>query len=52
MIVDMISNYKLSQTITELFIRGGKLNISTDFVTHFYFDVQNYIRINSTYFLL
>ena len=52
MIVDMISNYKRSQIITELFIREGKLNISTDFVTHFYFDVQKYIRINSTYFFI
>ena len=33
MIVDMISNKKLNPIVTELFIRGRKLNISTVFVT-------------------
>ena len=33
MIDDMISNKKLNQIVTELFIRGRKLNISTVFIT-------------------
>ena len=33
MIDDMISNKKLNQIVTELFIRGRKINISTVFIT-------------------
>ena len=33
MITDMISNKKPSPIVTELFIRGRKLNISTVFIT-------------------
>ena len=33
MIDDTISNKKLNQIVTELFIRGRKLNISTVFIT-------------------
>ena len=33
MIDDMISNKKLNQIVTELFIRGRKLNMSTVFIT-------------------
>ena len=32
-IADMINNKKLNQIVTELFIRGKKLNISIVFVT-------------------
>ena len=32
MIDDMISNKKLNQIVTELFIRGRKLNMSTVFI--------------------
>ena len=39
MIGDMINNKKLSPTVTELFIRGRKLNISLVFITKFYFKV-------------
>ena len=34
MTADMISNKKLNSIVTELFIRGGKLNISLVFITH------------------
>ena len=34
MIPDMIHNKKLNSIVTELFIRGRKLNISLAFITH------------------
>ena len=34
MIADMLSNQKLNPIVTELFIRGRKLNISLVFITH------------------
>ena len=33
MIADMINNKKLNSIVTELFIRGGKLNIYLVFIT-------------------
>ena len=36
MIADMINNNKLNSILTELFIRGGKLNISLLFITQSY----------------
>ena len=39
MIADMISNNKLNPIVTELFIRGRKLNISILFITQSYFKV-------------
>ena len=33
MIADMLINIKLNSVVTELFIRGGKLNISLVFLT-------------------
>ena len=38
-ISDMLSNKKLTQVITELFIRGRKLNISLVFIARSYFTV-------------
>ena len=42
MITDMIHNKKLNSVVTELFIRGRKLNISLVFITQYYFKVPNY----------
>ena len=39
MIVDMINNKKLNSIVTELFFRGGKLNISFVFIMQSYFKV-------------
>ena len=39
MIVDILSNKKLNPIVTELFIRGIKLNISIVFITQSYFAV-------------
>ena len=52
MIADMISNYKLNPLVTELFIRGRKLNISIVFITQSYFKVPKDVRLNSTHFFI
>ena len=51
MIADMINNKKLNPVVTELFIRGRKVNISIVFITQSYFKVPKDVRLNSTYFL-
>ena len=50
MIADMLSNKKLNKIVTELFIRGRKLNISIVFITQSYFDVPKNLRLNSTHY--
>ena len=52
MIAYMINNQKLNSIITELFIRGRKLNISLVFITQSYFKVPKDGRLNSTHFFL
>ena len=47
----MIHNKKLNSIITELFIRGGKLNISLVFITQSYFKVTKDVRLNTSLFL-
>ena len=42
MIADMLNNKKLNPVVTELFIRGRKLNISLVFITESYFVVSKY----------
>ena len=46
----MFSNKKLNPIVTELFIKGKKLNISLTFITQSYFAVPKDIKINSTLF--
>ena len=52
MIADMIHNKKLDSVVTELFIRGRKLNISLVFITQSYFKVPKDVRLNTTHFLI
>ena len=52
MIADMINNNKLNPIVTELFIRGRKLNISIAFITQSYFKVPKDVRLNSTHFFI
>ena len=52
MIADMINNKKLNSIVTELFIRGRKLNISLVFITQSYFKVPKDVRLNSTHFFI
>ena len=46
MIADMFSNKKLNPVVTELFIRGRKLNISLVFITKLYFAVPKNIKLS------
>ena len=48
-IADMSSNKKLNPIVTEIFIRGRKLNTSLVFITEFYFPVSKNVRLNSTH---
>ena len=52
MIADMLSNKKLNPIVTELFIRGRKLNISLVFFTQSYFAVLKGMRLNSTHYFI
>ena len=51
-IADMIHNKKLNSIVTELFIRGRKLNISLVFITQSYFKVPKDVRLNTTHFFI
>ena len=52
MIADMIGNKNLNSRVTELFIRGRKLNISLVFITQSYFRVPKDFRPNTTHFFV
>ena len=52
MVADMINNKKLNPVVTELFIRGRKLNISIVFITQSYFKVPKEVRFNTTHFFI
>ena len=48
----MINNKKLNSIVTELFIRGRKLNISLVFITQSYLKVPKDVRLNATHFYI
>ena len=48
----MINNKKLNSIVTELFIRGRKLNISIVFIMQSYFKVPKDVTLNSTHFFI
>ena len=52
MISDMINKKKLNPVVTELFIRGRKLNISLVYITQTNFKVPKDARLNSTHFFI
>ena len=52
MIADMINNKKLNSIVTELFIRGRKLNVSLIFITQSYFKVPKDVRLNTSHFFI
>ena len=52
MIADTIHNKKLNSIVTELFIRGRKLNISLVFMTQSYFKVPKDVRLNTSHFFI
>ena len=51
MIADVI-NKNVNPTVTELFIKGRKLNISLVFITRSYFKVPKDFRLNSTHYFI
>ena len=51
-IADMINNKKISSVVTELFVRGRKLNISLVFITQSYFKVPKDVWLNSSHFFI
>ena len=52
MIADMINNEKLNSVVNELFIRGGKLNLSLVFIMQSYFKIPKDVRLKSTRFFI
>ena len=52
MIADIINDKKLNPVVTELSIRGRKINISIAFITQSYFNVPKSVRLNSTHFFI
>ena len=52
MIADMIYNKKLNSIVTELFIRGRKLNISLVFITQSYFETPKYVKLDTTHIFI
>ena len=48
----MESNNNLSPIVTELFLRGRKLNISLAFISQSYFKVPKTIRLNATHYFI
>ena len=52
MIADMIHNKRLSSIVTELFIRGRKLNISFVFITQSHFKVPKDVRLNTSHLFI
>ena len=51
-IADMIHNKKLNLILTELFIRGRKLNISLICITQTYFKVPKDVWLNTSHFFI
>ena len=51
-IADMVNNKKLNSIVTELFIRGRKLDIPLVFITQSYFKVPKDVRLNTTHFFI
>ena len=52
MIADMLNNQKLNSIVTELFIRGRKLNIYLVFMTKSYFKVPKDVRLNTSHLFI
>ena len=47
-----MNNKSLNPVVTELFIKGRKLNISIAFITQSYFKVPKDVRLNSTHIFI
>ena len=51
-IADMIHNKKLDSIVSELLIRGRKLNISLVFIAQSSFKISKDVRLNTTHFFI
>ena len=51
-LLDDMINEMINPIVTELFIRGRKLNISIVIITQSYFRVPKDVRLNSTHFFI
>ena len=49
---NMFNHKKINPIVTELFIKGRKLNISLVFITKSYFSVSKNIRLNTTHYFI
>ena len=49
---DMVTNKKINPIVTELFIRGRKLNISLVVITQSYFSILKNVWLNSTHYFI
>ena len=52
MIADMLSNKKFNTIVTELFIKGRKLDSSIAFITQSDFALVENIRLNYTHYFI
>ena len=52
MVSDMINHKTLNSVVTELFIRGRKINITIVFISQSYFKVPKDVRLNTTHFFI
>ena len=52
MTANMLGNKKLNPVVTEIFIRGRKLNISIVFITQSYLAVAKNIKLNSKHYFI
>ena len=52
LVADVIKNKGLNPILTELFIRGRKLNVSIVFIAQSYLKVPKDVRLNSTRFFI
>ena len=52
LIADMINDKKLASIVTEIYIRGRKINISSFFISQSYFKVPEDVRLNTTHFFI
>ena len=48
----MINNKRRNSVVTELFVRGRKVDISIVFFTQSYFKLPKDVRLNSTHFFI
>ena len=51
-IANIEANKELSPLVTELFLRGRKLNISLAFISQSYFQLPKSIRLNAAYYFI